>query len=274
MPKNTKASEVQLVVTVCACSMLMMLIQTTSTYLEVPHQMVTTVSNNVQRVVNSPYAFTEWYNEYFGDRNELLSEIETLKLENISYQTELNQLRPLLDANAELRQVLGVLNRESEVTYVVAELIASISESGRNEILIDRGTNHGVRAGMAVVDATGVYGQVVEALPLTSRVVLITDQRKEVAVPVRAPRTGLYAILSGSGDWETLELEHTYDEFAITEGDLLVASGIGNVYPAGYPVGVVTSVEGEDTGVKVFVRVQPTADTNRRRWILVVLEGG
>lgn len=173
--------------------------------------------------------------------------------------------------NSELRQVLALVQRSPDLELVTAELTATVFEPGRNEILINRGKSHGVLDGMAVLDATGIYGQVVESLAFTSRVILITDRR--LAVPVVVQRSGTHALITGIGNSSELVLEHAEITADIENGDLLVASGLGGVYPHGYPVGVVMSMEPDASGVEMRVMVEPLASMHRRTWLLVVVGG-
>lgn len=122
--------------------------------------------------------------------------------------------------------------------------------------------------GQPVLDARGVMGQVIEVMPYSSRVLLITDSNH--SVPVQVNRNGLRAIASGTGNLESIELRYVTDSADIREGDLLVTSGMGQRFPVGYPVAVVTQVQ-RNTG-QPFARVLalPAATLNRSRYLLLV----
>src|SRR5690606_31171707 len=126
----------------------------------------------------------------------------------------------------------------------------------------------GVFLGQPVLDARGLMGQVVEVMPYTSRVLLLTDTTH--SIPVQVNRNGLRAIAAGTGNPERLELRHVADTADIKEGDLLVSSGLGQRFPAGYPVATVKEVI-HDTGQPfAIVRAVPTAALNRSRYLLLV----
>ncbi len=111
-------------------------------------------------------------------------------------------------------------------------------------------------------------GQVVELMPYTARVLLLTDTTH--SIPVQVNRNGLRAIASGTGNPERLELRHVADTADIKEGDLLVSSGMGQRFPAGYPVATVNEVIHDSGQPFAIVRAIPTAALNRSRYMLLV----
>lgn len=239
--------------------------------LGVPRQLTTWVTNGLYGGVNAPGRWLTYSSAYIQDRQNLLDLQREREREFQDAVVKNRRYDALASENAELRQALALVQRSPNLTLVTAELSATVAVPGRNEILINRGKTHGVLDGMAVLDSTGVYGQVVEALPSTSRVVLITDRR--LAVPVVVERSGTHAVITGVGNSSELVLEHAEITANIESGDLLVASGLGGVYPHGYPVGVVTSIEPEASGVEMRVLVEPLAVMHRRTWLLVVIGG-
>jgi len=105
-------------------------------------------------------------------------------------------------------------------------------------------------------------------MPYTSRVLLLTDTTH--SIPVQVNRNGLRAIASGTGNPERLELRHVADTADIKEGDLLVSSGLGQRFPAGYPVATVKEVIHDSGQPFAIVRAVPTAALNRSRYLLLV----
>jgi len=150
----------------------------------------------------------------------------------------------------------------------VAELIGMDPNPFTHRILINKGERDGVVLGQPVLDARGLMGQVVELMPYTSRVLLLTDTTH--SIPVQVNRNGLRAIASGTGNPERLELRHVADTADIKEGDLLVSSGLGQRFPAGYPVATVKEVIHDSGQPFAIVRAVPTAALNRSRYLLLV----
>ncbi|MBI6919996.1 rod shape-determining protein MreC [Pseudomonas monteilii] len=203
----------------------------------------------------------------FGSRNELIAENEKLKTEALLLQGRLQKLAALTEQNVRLRELLNssaLVNEKVEV----AELIGVDPNPFTHRILINKGERDGVFLGQPVLDARGLMGQVVELMPYTSRVLLLTDTTH--SIPVQVNRNGLRAIASGTGNPERLELRHVADTADIKEGDLLVSSGMGQRFPAGYPVATVNEVIHDSGQPFAIVRAIPTAALNRSRYMLLV----
>ncbi len=203
----------------------------------------------------------------FGSRTELVAENEKLKTENILLQGRMQKLAALTEQNVRLRELLNssaLVNEKVEV----AELIGMDPNPFTHRIIINKGERDGVVLGQPVLDARGLMGQVVELMPYTSRVLLLTDTTH--SIPVQVNRNGLRAIASGTGNPERLELRHVADTADIKEGDLLVSSGLGQRFPAGYPVATVKEVIHDSGQPFAIVRAVPTAALNRSRYLLLV----
>ena len=205
--------------------------------------------------------------QMFSSRTDLLSENEQLRAETLLMQRRLQKLAILTEQNVRLRELLNS-SALIDDRVLVAELIGVDPNPYTHRVLINKGSSSGVTLGQPVLDARGVMGQVIEVMPYTSRVLLITDSNH--SVPVQVNRNGLRAIASGTGDLESIELRYVTDSADIREGDLLVTSGMGQRFPVGYPVAVVTEVQ-RNTG-QPFARVQalPAATLNRSRYLLLV----
>ena len=203
----------------------------------------------------------------FGSRTELVAENENLKTENLLLQGRMQKLAALTEQNVRLRELLNssaLVNEKVEV----AELIGMDPNPFTHRIIINKGERDGVVLGQPVLDARGLMGQVVELMPYTSRVLLLTDTTH--SIPVQVNRNGLRAIASGTGNPERLELRHVADTADIKEGDLLVSSGLGQRFPAGYPVATVKEVIHDSGQPFAIVRAVPTAALNRSRYLLLV----
>jgi rod shape-determining protein MreC len=193
----------------------------------------------IQLAVNSPPSAWRWLKESFETR-------ETLRTENArlhQQQRDLELLAMRYDAlaheNGELRGLRDALPPVAE-RWLAAEIINIQQSSLRQRLLIDRGATNGVFKGQAVLDDRGLIGQTTHVGPWSAEVILITDP--EHAVPVRVERTGLRTIAVGGGDASSLALPYLPANADVKNGDLLVTSGLGGVFPEGYPVARVSEV--------------------------------
>lgn len=214
-----------------------------------------------------PVRLWEGVSQQFTQRDELIAENEKLKAEALLMQRRLQKLATLTEQNVRLRELLNSAALVDD-KVLVSELIGTDPNPFTHRILIDKGEKDGVYLGQPVLDALGLMGQVVEVMPYSARVLLLTDTTH--SIPVQVNRNGLRAIAIGTGNPERLELRHVADTADIKEGDLLVSSGLGQRFPAGYPVATVKEVI-HDTGQPfAVVRAVPTARLNRSRYLLLV----
>src|SRR5690606_4931912 len=133
------------------------------------------------------------------------------------------------------------------------------------------GSMDGAYVGQALLDANGIVGQLVNVAPMTSEAVLITDA--DHAVPVIVVRNGLRTIAVGTGDSGRLRLPYLTNSADIVVGDVLLTSGLGGVFPAGYPVGRVIDVRRRPGQSFADVIVEPAAALDRDREVLLVWTG-
>jgi len=205
--------------------------------------------------------------EVVTSRENLLDENARLERRVLELSQISQQFLAMKQENDRLRALLGSRARlPTEV--LIAEIIAVVPLPTTHQVVIDKGADAGVAEGQAVIDAEGLFGQIVEVSEFTSRVLLITDANH--AVPVQVNRNGVRSVAGGTGRRDELELENVPVTTDIVPGDLLETSGLGGRFPVGYPVGYVASVDVEDTSAYALVTVRPSAQLDRSRHVLVV----
>nr|WP_245601110.1 rod shape-determining protein MreC [Marinobacterium jannaschii] len=224
----------------------------------------------VQWLVDAPSRVADEISDVVVDRTVLLKENEQLKSEALLLQRKVQQVAAIKAENVRLRALLkGRRLLDEEVKLV--ELIGVNPDPFQHQVIINSGFEDGVYEGQPVLDAGGVMGQVVERAHYTSRVMLITDARH--AIPVEVNRNGMRSVALGKGVLTELVLEHVPDTADITEGDLLITSGLGGRFPRGYPVGRVVEVIRDPGKPFAQVKVQPTARLDKSRQLLLVRKG-
>ena len=222
----------------------------------------------VHWLVDTPKTVSETVGVSLQTRNSLLKENAELKDELLQLQYQLQKLEHLTAENQRLNELLNASSIVDE-RVVRAQLTGESPDPFIKRVLINKGTAEGVYVGQPVLDAFGLMGQVVEVEPYSSWVLLITDPQH--ATPVQINRNGNRAVASGTQDsLNRLTLENISNTFDVKEGDVLVTSGFGQHFPAGYPVGVVDSVIHDPGEPFAQVTVQPTAHLDRSRNVLLV----
>ncbi len=218
-------------------------------------------------VVDAPVSVWRWLDETMTSRHELQLELSRLNVERLLTNARLQRYAALEAENARLRAMLEATGRVTDRVRV-AELMAVSANPYRHSIVIDKGTRDGVYNGQAIIDADGVVGQVIETGLLSSQSVLISDP--DHALPVEVNRNGLRTIAVGTGEFDRLALPFLPNNADIEEGDLLVTSGLGGAFPAGYPVAVVSQVTRVPAEPFAVVSATPSAKLNQVREVMLV----
>jgi rod shape-determining protein MreC len=228
---------------------------------------VSTAAYPFQWAVQAPVQAWTAMRESFATRTRVEAQNVRLAADNLVLRLKLMRFESLEQENQRLRAV-----RESSSRVVKRSLVAEIVrvdlDPFRQRVLINKGTRNGLFRGQAALDANGIFGQVTRAGPISSEVILISDP--EHAIPVQVNRTGARSIALGTGRSGLLSLPYLPQNADVIVGDLLVSSGLGGVYPPGYPVGKVTSVVRDPAQPLLAVEAEPLAGLDRDPEVLLV----
>ncbi|MBD9360326.1 rod shape-determining protein MreC [Methylomonas fluvii] len=198
---------------------------------------------------------------------ELQKENRRLKEAQFVNDAKLLKFAALEKENTRLRMLLENSFQLGE-QVLVAELVSVKLAPYEHTVVVNKGSRFGVHPEQPVLDANGIVGQVVRALPSSSEVMLITDP--DHAVPVQVNRNGLRTIAFGTGQPNRLHLPFLANNADIVPGDLLVTSGLGGVFPAGYPVAVVDKFEARPDKSFANIYATPKAELDKSREFLIV----
>lgn len=201
----------------------------------------------------------------------LLDENQALQEALGAQAARVQRMQALEDENRRLRALLDAVEGQA-FGFRFAEMVQVNLDPFAHIVLIDHGSADGVFEGQAVLDGAGVMGQV-EAIHLhTARVRLISDP--DHALPVQILRTGQRTVAFGTGQAGRLHLPNLPIQADIRPGDVLVTSGLGDRFPAGFPVAEVTTID-RDTGEPFAdVAARPLAALDRGREVLLVVPAG
>jgi rod shape-determining protein MreC len=230
---------------------------------------IATLAYPVQWAVQAPAQAFHGMRESFATKTRVEAENVKLASDNLVLRLKLLRFDALEQENQRLRAV-----RESESgsrvvqRSLIAEILRVDLDPFRQRILINKGTREGVFRGQAAIDASGIVGQVTRAGPVSSEIILISDP--EHAIPVAVNRTGVRSIALGTGRSGLLSLPYLPQNADVVVGDLLVSSGLGGVYPPGYPVAKVTGVVRDPGQPLLAVEAEPLAGLDRDPEILLV----
>lgn len=223
----------------------------------------------LQALADLPANASKWLSETTRGREELQANNRRLHKENLKLRAKLQLYDALHAENERLRDLLGSSYKIGN-RILVAELASMDLDPFRQQVIIRKGSNSGVYEGQAALDAHAVMGQVIHVTPLNATVLLITDPQH--SLPVQVLRNGLRTIATGAGKINQLELPYLPNNADIREGDLLVTSGMGKKFPAGYPVAKVSKVVREPGKAFATVVAEPQARLDRTQEVLLVWE--
>lgn len=222
-------------------------------------------------MVDAPVRFWRWLDDSMASRNELELELSRLNVERLLIKARLQKMNALEAENARLRAMLDARTHVRDQVRV-AEIMSVDANPFNHSLVIDIGSQDGVFDGQALVDADGVVGQVIKAGLLTSQAMLISDTNH--ALPVEINRNGLRTIVVGTGEIDRLELPFVVNNADIRVGDLLVTSGLGGGFPAGYPVAIVASVTRIPQDPYADVTATPAASLGQVREVMLIFSTG
>ena len=195
---------------------------------------------------------------------ETLSDLEA---ENEELRAKVAELT---EAQATAERLEGLLGLQStyNLQSTAARIVGESGDAWSRTVTINKGSLDGLAINMPVCNSAGIIGQIIEVSPTTSTVRLITDENSSVSAMVQSTRA--QGILQGQPDG-TLRLEFVTIDSDVQEGDIIVSSGLGGVYPKGLPLGVVASVDRPDNASYYTIIVTPaSSDTENNEEVLVI----
>lgn len=221
----------------------------------------------LQYAVDYPVRIIGWVQSLVSAKKALINENMQLRYQQTLLEAELQKLLVIKEENSQLRELL-LTSSKASMRAMAAQILAVDTSSSRQLVVLNKGKRDGVYTGQPVLDAKGVMGQIIDVGYMTSTVLLISDSKS--AVPVRNNRTGERAILVGINNMSQLSLVNLPRTSSIDKGDLLVTSGLGRLYPEGYPVGRVEEIKSIPGEAFIKVDVSPIALLNRNRLVLLI----
>ena len=215
-----------------------------------------TAYNPIYAVASYPVLSSEWLSRQSKSEAQLRRENTAMQAELLQANVRLQKLSELSAENTRLRGLLDtplIIDGRMEISEVIGTDVDPL----RHIIVINRGSSNQLKVGQTVLDDKGIMGQIISVLPRSSRIMLLSD--KEHSLSVRLERSGMRAIVSGTGDLGLLKMEYVPTSADIKVGEKVYSSGLGEHFPAGYLVGTVAKVSRHNTGEFAHIDVTPAA---------------
>lgn len=224
----------------------------------------------VQLIAAAPAYVGRSIADLFTTRGTLRTDNEKLLAERQALLSKLQQFEALEQENQRLRQMLVSAAQVADKA-IAAELVEVSAEPFTRKVVVAKGSQDGVYVGQSVIDAHGIMGQVTQVAGRVSRVTFITDAGH--AIPVLNNRSGLRALVFGTGNPDTVKVPYLTANADIKEGDLLVSSGMGGTFPPGYPVARVVKIVNDPNESFLSITAKPEAQLNHGKQVLLIWRG-
>jgi rod shape-determining protein MreC len=224
--------------------------------------LVSEVQRGISSVVNGVRQGWTGYVALRGVR----AENETLKSQLAAAEVQIQEQRALADRTRGLQRLLD-LQQSLALDTAAADIIASSATPDFQTVTIDKGTLQRLSRDMAVVAPAGIVGRVVVASPRASKVQLLID--RNAAAGALVERSRAQGVVVGAGDGR-LRMDYVSEVADVAVGDAVVTSGIDGIYPRGFVIGHVETVE-KSGGAYRRITVRPAVDFTRLEEVLVVL---
>ena len=251
-------------------SIALLFLDTRYRYLEQIRQGVAVVLYPLQRAAAIPGELLGGIGEHFASKKALTEENAALKRRLVEQGAVTQAFATTRQANERPKALLDIRASFSG-NAIGVEVLYTGRDPFSQRVFIDKGSEAGVTAGSAVVDADGVIGQVTRVYPYMAEVTLVTD--KDHVIPVKIERSGVRAVMAGTGAGGAPELRFMSPSADVQVGDLLVTSGLDGTYPPGLAVAKVATLQ-RDTG-QMFAQITlaPVAGVDRSDQLLVLGRG-
>jgi rod shape-determining protein MreC len=244
-----------------------------------PEKFVNDTISFAQGLIYKPAAYIAGLFEDIRTMRMIYEENKRLKVMAAHYLRDKAQLNSLEEENKRLKEALGFTEKQKQIfnyTYHIANVIAVSSDPMNNTIKIDLGSKHGMKNGMAVMTTEGLVGHISSVHPFSSTVELIiglsdsNPASKAVAATVLNQETSFGIIESYNKETGLLIMNKIAEDDPLKEGDTIISSGLGYVYPRGIVIGKVVSRQVGDFGLTHTAFVEPAADFNHWNEVFVV----
>ncbi len=229
----------------------------------------------VYSLMSLPAIMSDWFYDASLSRRNLQRDNGLLRAEMLVLQGRLQKYAAVVAENERLRTLMNA-HVAVDGRVLVCEIIGLDPDAQRRIVYVNKGIQDGVYVGQPVLDARGIMGQVLRVGEHHARIMLLADPL--ASVPVEVNRNGVRGVVTGEGALDRLSVRYIPPSADVRPGDMLVTSGLGLLYPFGYPVAEVVRVNRKSGGDFAEIQARPVAELDRSSHVLLLfgrqLSGG
>ena len=246
------AKKFALVLLFLSAFVLMLINKTDTAIIEKTSSVATdVVSPMIDVLVIPARAIADVY-DYLKELKQIHQENQELRQENRKLLQIKDRAQALEVENQILARLLNYVT-PPEAKFITARVIAEEGDAFSHSLIAYTGEIEGVRKGQVVLSNRGVVGRIEQVGKLYSKIILITDINSKI--PVMVERTRVRGILTGDNTL-TPKMVFIPLEAELTVGDRIVTSGVAGVFPAGLPIGKISSIEKNNVKIKTFTNLE------------------
>ncbi|MCP3951497.1 MAG: rod shape-determining protein MreC [Desulfobacterales bacterium] len=239
-----------------------------TSYFDWTRSVLSNVNAPFNTVLSVPVRMGTFFEDYWPNE-KLRQQVDFLEFENQRLLAKVQKYDALEVEKNRLLVLFSAGQARGDAVIKMARIIrAELQGPYDQRIVIDHGSRDDVILSQPVIDANGVIGQLSKIAYNHSVVTVITDASH--ATPVEILRNGLRAVARGTGNSQILKIPFMSFQADIEVGDVLVTSGLGEVFPAGYPVAEVSSIQGLAGEPFLTIEARPFAEMNKVKNILLL----
>lgn len=231
------------------------------------------VLNPIQKLAYGINSKTQDFLYLLFNFSDVRAENHALREENEELKSKLIEYDDLKKENERFRELYDFTSSRDEYSYIGANIINMGGESYINNYAIDKGSKDGLAKGMVVISSSGLVGQIAKVESNWSLVYPISNENIAVSVTVQSTEESV-GILKGYRDGRNTLLAKVYNlplDSEVKVGDIITTSGLGQIYPKGIKIGVVTAVEEDKGKLMKVATVEPYVDFNKLQEIFVII---
>lgn len=238
------------------------------------------VENGVGVTINSVQGV--FFNGFFKIKNsfkfitnisDVKKENELLKKTNSELQSKSLEYTAAIKENIRLRQMYKFSTKNAQYNYIGADINGLIANSFSDGFTINKGENSGIKKGMVAITGDGLVGQVTSVGDNWSIVQCLSNENIAVAGLVDSTRdnNGIVKGYTDAKNQSLAQIQRLSLDSKIKKGDIIVTSGLGRIYPAEIPIGIVLSVHEDKGEVMKSAIIKPYVDFSKIEEVFIVV---
>lgn len=224
-------------------------------------------ASSISNLINSAYT-------YMYEVEELKSENRELRIRIAEMEEAIRESEQALEENERLRNLLKLSERRRDLSFVMAEIVSRDSSNWASTFTIGKGSVHGIEPFDCVVDDVGNFaGYVSEVGTNWAIVTTVIDSDLELGAFIYRTREaavaeGDFALMSEG----LLKLTYLPDDTVLLNGDLILTSGVGGIYPKDLVIGTVKQVKTDLSGIGSYAVIEPGVDLNKLTQVFIITD--